>query len=153
MNLKYEEMLRLKRQDEELQVKQMFKPVLVTEVLSINRLNLSYTGLYPGEVAEEVIEVLSRADGDLTYKIHVLCEDRDLDQLDEYVFSMRKTGGYDYNDKYLIMQSPGVKSTYKIAVKVPNFREPRTVKGKLVIFSDELKGKIVLPISCKVVHA
>ena len=150
MNKKYEDILRLKKQQEELNSKMMIRSTIVNDILVVNRLSLVFGASFPGEVVEEPIEVINKSAMDITYKVHVICEDSDLEQLDEYVFSMRKTGGYDYNDKYMIMQSSGVKSCYRIALKVPNFKEPRQIRGKLIFFSDDFRGKLVIPICCRV---
>jgi hypothetical protein len=152
MNKKYEEILRLKKQQEELTLKMQQRVTMIQEVITVNRLTVNFTAGFPGEVLEECVEVTTRGNDEITYKVHVLCDEPDLASLDEYVFSMRKTGGYDYNDKYLIMQSPGVKSTYKVALKVPDSNKERPLRGKLLFFSDDLKGKLIVPIQAKVVH-
>lgn len=45
---------------------------------------------------------------------------KELDDHDEYVYSVRKTTGYDYNERYLIKINPFEEAVFKIALKVPN---------------------------------
>lgn len=143
--------LQQRRKQEEMKLKARLKESLITDILSFNRLSLDFTqGYFPGEVVEENLDVYNKTGLDLTYKIHVLCNDEVLNELDEYVFSMRKTGSYDYNDKYLVLQSPGVKSTYKIAMKVPNTKGTGCIAGQVVFFSDDCKGKVIIPILSRV---
>lgn len=128
--------------------------MLITDLLSFSCLGLNFNSShFPGEVAEEPLEVYNKASIEIGYKIHVHCKDDSLNDLDEYVFSMRKIGSYDYNDKYLVVQSPGVKSTYRIAMKVPNIKSLSQLEGSLVIFSDDCRGRVVMPIKSKVTTA
>lgn len=151
LNRKYEEFLEQRKRIEEMKQKAKLKDVFITELLSFNKLSLFFGGdCFPGEVTEESLEVFNKGGVELTYKIHLVCKDDALNELDEYVFSMRKTGSFDYNDKYLVVQSPGVKSTYKIALKVPNTREACPIDGFVVVFSDDCKGKVNIPIKSKV---
>jgi hypothetical protein len=143
-----------RRRQEELKNKARLKEYLITDILSFSRLSIHFgLGQFPGEVAEESLEVFNKSGLDLSYKIHVLCNDEALNQLDEYVFSMRKTGCYDYNDKYCVLQSPGVKSTYKIALKVPNTKSTGCIAGQVHIFSDDCKGKVIIPILSQVLSS
>jgi hypothetical protein len=126
------------------------KNASITEIIQVSRTVVNYRQLFPGEIAEENLEVTNCSGSEIKYKVHIICQNEELASLEEYVFSMRKTGGYDYNDKYLITQSPSVKSCYKIALKVPNFRTKEILNGRIEIFSDEVKGKISIPLSSTV---
>lgn len=146
----YEKLIIQRKKEEESAFKQLLKSTMITELLSVNKLSFVFNSCFPGEISEDSIEVVNRSDIELTYKVHIVCEDEEFDKLEEYVFSMRKSGGYEYNDRYVILQNPGIRSLYKVAVKVPNMRQSRVFKGKLSIFSDDLRGKITIPITCKV---
>lgn len=97
---------------------------------------------FPGQILEESFEVYNKINQEIKYKVHLKIDDNEFSELEEYVFSMRRTGGYDYNDKYLIMQSPWVKSTYKVAVKIPNVFSGRRITGQLEIYGDNFIGRI-----------
>lgn len=100
----------------------------------------------PGQILEEGFEVYNKVNEEIKYKVHLQIDNQEFSELEEYVFSMRRTGGYDYNDKYLIIQSPWVKSTYKVAVKIPNISQERRITGTLEIYGDAFLGKIEVKI-------
>jgi hypothetical protein len=100
----------------------------------------------PGQILEESFEVYNKVNQEIKYKVHLQIDNHEFSELEEYVFSMRRTGGYDYNDKYLIIQSPWVKSTYKVAVKIPNLTQERRITGTLEIYGDAFLGKIEVKI-------
>jgi hypothetical protein len=135
---------------EKKQFKEEQRNLSISEIIQVSRGVVNYRQLFPGEIAEENLEVVNNSSTEVKYKVHVICDNEELASLEEYVFSMRKTGGYDYNDKYLITQSAFVKSCYKIALKVPNFRTKEILNGRIEIFSDEVKGRISIPLSSKV---
>lgn len=147
LDRKYELFLLQRKRHEEFQMKSKLKEFFIKDILSFNRPTLNFsTGYFPGEVVEELLEVFNKTSLELTYKIHVQCCEESLNQLEEYVFSMRRTGTYDYNDRYQVMQSPGVKSVYKVALKVPNIKSVGIITGQIIVFSDFCKGKVIIPI-------
>jgi hypothetical protein len=54
----------------------------------------------PGNIFEETLEISSLYSENLIVRIEILCDNKELDDHDEYVFSARKLSGYDYNDKF-----------------------------------------------------
>jgi hypothetical protein len=53
----------------------------------------------PGNIMEENLEIRNKSSEYLLVKITVLCHNPDLAALDEYVYSVRKLPGYDYNER------------------------------------------------------
>ena len=59
----------------------------------------------------------------LIIKILVSCLNPELEDHDEYVYSVRKTTAYDYNEKFIVMIPPYKSIMFKIALKVPNIKD------------------------------
>lgn len=59
----------------------------------------------------------------------VICSNEELDDHDEYVYSVRKTVGYEYNEKFVVLIPPNKSQTFKIALKVPNLEKECEIHG------------------------
>lgn len=112
----------------------------------MNKSVIFFQNGFPGQILEESLEVSNISEVEAEYNVTVISEDEEFDHLDEYVFSMRRTGSYDYNDKYLIAQSPMLKCLYKIAVKIPLIKMEKILKGRIEISSNGIIGKIDIKI-------
>ena len=117
-------------------------PLRISDCIGVSKSVIFFQNGFPGQILEESFEVYNKINKEIKYKVHLKIDNDEFSELEEYVFSMRRTGGYDYNDKYLIMQSPWVKSTYKVAVKIPNVMKTRRITGSLEIYGDAFIGKI-----------
>ena len=84
--------------------------------------------MLPGAIKEEVLMIANNcAINDITLNISVFCYHEKFDQLDEYVYSLRKPSNdntCDYDDRFTVNLSPKAISYYRVAVKIPNTREP-----------------------------
>lgn len=125
------------------------KQPLITEVLTMDKLHISYAGLYPGEAQEEPLELHCKGFTEVSFRLEVFCEDEELAALDEYVFSARASGDNTYHDKFLARTSPGSKAAFRIAVKVPQFKTQRIMRGRVEVTADGFRGKLKLPLACK----
>ena len=89
------------------------------------------------------------------FKIQINCLTKEFDDLDEYVYSMRRptqNDAYNYNDTFLILLSKKAISYYKLAIKVPNYREEKEIIGSVVISSEMTqKGDIVIPLKSNII--
>jgi hypothetical protein len=84
------------------------------------------------------------------FKIKINCLSKEFDELDEYVYSMRRPTTQDvfnYNDTFLILLAQKAISYYKLAIKVPNIMEEKEILGNIEISCNECKnGVIKIPI-------
>ncbi len=62
-------------------------------------------------------------------KLLIKCLNPEYDDHDEYVYSVRKTSAYDYNEKYIVLIPPLKSISFKIALKVPNTFEKSSLNG------------------------
>ncbi len=82
-----------------------------------------------GNIFEETLEILNRWSESVVVKLLVVCSNREFDEHDEYVYSVRKTTNYDYNEKYTVLVPPFRSICFKIALKVPNVEKEYDLAG------------------------
>jgi hypothetical protein len=73
---------------------------------------------------------------DVVIKIQVNCLVKEFDNLDEYVYSIRRPSednNYDYNDQFLMILKSNSVSYYRIAIKAPNHKQDVEINGNIVI--------------------
>ena len=126
------------------------------EVLKINQNTVDFGNVFPGQIIEETIIILNNlSHTKVHFKIKVNCLTKEFDELDEYVYSMRRptqNDVFNYNDTFLILLAQKAISYYKLAIKVPNNREEKEILGNIEISSEHTKdGPILIPIKSKIV--
>ena len=105
----------------------------VRDLVSINKNNIIFPNVIPGNICEEDLVFCNLYPDTIIICVQILCTNPEYDDLDEYVFSARKLNGYDYNDKFMLA-CPGQKSfSLKIALKVPNVKNIEKIGGTVLI--------------------
>lgn len=137
------------------------------KVLKINTQSVDFGDVLPGQILEETIIILNNLPNTkVPFKIKVNCLTKEFEELDEYVYSMRRpnpSDAYNYNDIFLIVLAQKAISYYKLAIKVPLHFEEVEILGNIEISSAEspamnitipIRSRIVLPrIKCeKMIH-
>jgi hypothetical protein len=81
---------------------------------------IRFPGVLPGNIFEESFEIFNKSNESLVVKVCAICNNPEFEDHDEYVFSVRKTTNYDYNDKHVVLIPPYKNVQFKVALKVPN---------------------------------
>lgn len=131
------------------------KEMDLKNVLKINNANINFGELFPGQILEETVIILNNLSATkVPFKIKINCLSQEFDDLDEYVYSMRRPTTQDvfnYNDTFLILLAQKAISYYKLAIKVPNIKEEKEILGNIEITCNDCKnGKITIPIKSKI---
>jgi len=126
------------------------------QVLKINTQTVDFGDVFPGQILEETIIILNNlTNTKVPFKIKVNCLTKEFDELDEYVYSMRRPSPNDvfnYNDTFLILLAQKAISYYKLAIKVPLHREEAEILGNIEISSNECPAKnITIPIRSRII--
>lgn len=79
-----------------------------------------------------------------------MCLNKEYDDHDEYVFSVRKTTGYDYNERYVVLIPPYRSMQFKVAIKVPNIAEKKQMDGQVQVSVQGLASQITTPIKAQI---
>jgi len=126
------------------------------QVLKINTHSVDFGDVLPGQILEETIIILNNlSNSKVPFKIKVNCLTKEFDELDEYVYSMRRPNpndAYNYNDTFMILLAQKAISYYKLAIKVPLHRKEAEILGSIEISSSECPAKnLVIPIRSRIV--
>ena len=128
----------------------------IHEVLKVNCEKVDFGEVLPGQIIEETIIILNNMNKTkVPFKVKVNCLSEEFEDLDEYVYSMRRPTPnevFNYNDTFLIILAQKAISYYKLAIKVPNITEEATILGNIEITSEKTQDStIIVPITAKVV--
>jgi hypothetical protein len=108
----------------------------------------------PGQVKEEDLQIYykdtAKLGKQLKIEVKVICESQRFDDLDEYVFGLRKPPNFDFNDTFIIKMDPENRITLRCAVKIPNVKEEMPILGKIKLECPNLEGKLMMPVSADV---
>lgn len=126
------------------------KDLAITDVIGTSIQQIKFGTVIPGNIFEDDLEIQSKIPENLVLKIVVQCHNKEFDDHDEYVFSVRKTVNYDYNEKFALILQPHKTHLFKIALKVPNVKQPNALKGSVVISVQGIDSHITIPISATV---
>lgn len=120
----------------------------------MNQKKIDLGSTLPGQVKEEDLQItykdLNKLNHQLKVEVKVTCESQRFDDLDEYVFGLRKPPNFDFNDTFIIKMDPDNKITLRCAVKIPNVKEEMPILGKIKLECPNLEGKIIIPVSANV---
>lgn len=102
-------------------------------------INFNKSTLFPGSVEEVQItiylkeEYFADIDPFSTYKLKVvaLCNEAKFNDLDEYVFSVRKSQKFQYFEEVFFQLCRKDKAQVKVAVKIPAVLETQDIEGTL----------------------
>ena len=103
------------------------------DILDVNRTYVNFGFNLPGHISEESLELVNRSNENIVVQIIIECLNSELQNTDEYVYSIRRTHLYDYNDKHLLLMSPYSTAAFKLALKVPNMKLKESIKGAIAI--------------------
>ena len=87
----------------------------------------------PGYVLEEILILRNLTSVPLTTRTTVLCFDDELNELDEYIFSVRSEENYDYNENIISKIQPNESVKLFLALKAPNLRNERVIEGNVSV--------------------
>jgi len=122
----------------------------VEDVLQVSRREISYGYCFPGQILEEHLDIVNKSGHDFVVQIVVTCSNDELQDTEEYVYSVRRSHLYDYNDKHYLIMAPYSIASFKFAMKVPNMRINGKVDGQVNISIQGGTGSYTLDLTTKV---
>lgn len=109
----------------------------LNQLLSTSLSDVNYGDVFPGAVHEKELIIKNKSIHNFAIKILVGCTNENLNQLDEYVFSVAKIEKFNFDEKLLIIVPANHTFKAKLALKVPNIQEKCHMKG---FYSIEIIG-------------
>jgi len=122
----------------------------IKDVLEISRKEISYGHCFPGQIAEEQLDIVNKSGHDFVVQILVSCLNDDLQDTEEYVYSIRRSHLYDYNDKHFLIMAPYSVAGFKLAMKVPSMRMNGRIIGNVSISVQGAMGSYIIDLNANV---
>jgi len=122
----------------------------VEDVLQVSRKEISYGYCFPGQIVEEHLDIVNKSSHDFVVQIVVTCLNDELQDTEEYVYSVRRSHLYDYNDKHYLIMAPFSVASFKFAMKVPSMRINGKVDGQVNISIQGATGSYTLNLNTNV---
>jgi hypothetical protein len=126
----------------------------IEDFLIVNTKKIDLGNTLPGQVKEEDLQIVYKdpikKNYQLKVEVKVVCLSERFDELDEYVFGLRKPPMFDFNDTFIIKMDPENKIILRCAVKIPNVKEEMIIEGYIKMECPNLEGKIQIPVSASV---
>jgi len=119
----------------------------IEDVLQISRRDISYGLRFPGQIVEESLDIVNKSTQDFVVQIIVSCLNDELQDTEEYVYSVRRSHLYDYNDKHFLIMAPHSCASFKFALKIPNLRLNGAIIGQVKISVQGMSGSYILDLS------
>lgn len=116
------------------------KKFCIGEFLYVSKPQVDFGTHSPGQIWEESLEITNKSHYNLLVQIEVDCLNSELQEIDEYVYSIRRSYDQDYNDRHFIIMTPLSTASFKLALNVPLVRLSENVLGEARIFVQGLAG-------------
>jgi len=129
-----------------LQNKKKPMPYDIKSFVTVSKSTIKYGNVLPGYIMEDDLEIQNKSSQSLSIKVCVVCHNSELDEHDEYIYSVRKLNIYDYNEKIVSVLPPHNSLKYKIALKVPNLKTGCDLNGSVIVSVQGLESNITIPI-------
>lgn len=107
--------------------------LVIKKLIHISCEKIEFNKMIPGNIIEREIYIKNLSKKILNLNINMTCHDEELNVLDEYVFSVRKTSNFIYLDKISLRVAAGSTIKFNVALKVPNLRSDRIIEGSLTV--------------------
>jgi len=124
----------------------------VKQLIHISKSIIDFGNIFPGQIMEESLDIVNKTNQNLVVEIGLGCENPDFYDTDEYVYSIRRSHLYEFNDKHYLVMAPYSSASFKVTLKAPNVKKSCNNKGFVDIAIQGLKSshKIVLESNIKV---
>jgi len=114
---------------------------LISDILEISTRNINFGFTMPGRIVEESLDLTNNSNEDIVVQICVDCINSELNDTEEYIYSIRRSHLFDYNDKHYLIMSPHSSASFKITLKVPNTKSLKEIQGQATIAVRGVKGE------------
>lgn len=110
-------------------------PFEVSQAVAFTKDHYNLGSVFPGQICEEDLVIRNRTKQPLALVITARCNNKVYDDLDEYVWSLRKASILDYNDKFYVHLSSSSSISLKVALKAPypNTKTSSKIEGEILI--------------------
>jgi len=122
----------------------------VEQLLHISTSNIDFGAIFPGQVVDESLEIVNKTNQNLVVEIYLNCENPDFEDTEEYVYSIRRSHLYDFNDKHYLIMTPYSSASFKVTLKGPCAKKTCDNKGSMDIFIQGIESSFRVQLESKI---
>ena len=107
------------------------KKLEAIDLLRFSKNSYSLGMLIPGQIIEELFIITNPSPESIELQMSIECENKEFDDLDEYVFTIRSADSNSYHHRHKTYFSPFSKAHFRIALKVPPVKDTTKLSGSI----------------------
>jgi len=123
----------------------------LSEIVSISTQRINFGVGMPGKIVEESLDITNKTNEDIVVQIFVDCLNPEFKDSEEYIYSIRRSHLYDYNDKHYLIMSPFSSASFRITLKIPNVKQEVDILGDVKIGVRGVKGVNKIGLNSRVI--
>jgi len=120
------------------------------EVIQVSKRSVDFGTHFPGKIFEEDFEITNVTQQSVMLELFVSCLNTELQNSEEYIYSVRSTNSYDFSERRFLTLGPESKTSLKIALKIPGIRLKNPIQGQVKIISENFRGEHLIDLSSNV---
>jgi len=124
------------------------KKQTLADFLFVTKRKTDFGTLVTGQVLEDTLEIKNQSGQDIWVQLEVDCFNQDLQETEEYVYSLRRDYAQDYNDRHYVFMAADSTAYFRMAIKVPLVKSPLEIIGETRIMVQGLSGMHRIPMRC-----
>jgi len=123
----------------------------IKQLIHISKSNIDFGNIFSGQVVDESLDIVNKTNQNLVVEIALGCENPDFQDADEYVYSIRRSHLFEFNDKHYLVMAPYSSASFRVTLKAPMVKKSCSNRGFVDISIQGLKSshKIVLDSNIK----
>ena len=133
------------------QNQRMSKRLTIHDILLITRRSIDFGTCMLGQITEESFEVTNRSNQNILLQIEVDCFNPELQETEEYVYSLRRSNNQDYNDRHYIIMTGLSTASFKMALKVPLVKSASEIIGETKFSVQGLQGAFCITMQSNII--
>jgi len=122
----------------------------VKQLLHVSKAKISFGNGLPGQIVEESLDIVNKTNQNLIVHITLDCDNHEFRDTEEYVYSIRRSHLYDFNDKHYLIMAPFSSASFKVTLKVPNVKKEGDNNGSADISIKGLKESLKVLLESKI---
>ena len=125
---------------------------LIQDLVEVNRKNIDFGVQLPGKIVEESLQIINKSDQTLTIETYISCQNPELQDTLEYVYSIRNTSNYDYNERHSFTVGPHSLVSFKVALNVPASKSvSNEIQGQVRVITPNCQGELRVALKCNTI--
>jgi len=114
----------------------------VQDLIYVSTSHIDFESILPGQVFESTLEIVNKTNRNVVVQILVDCENSEFKNTKQYVYSIRRSHLFDFNDKHFLMMTPRSSASFHVTLKAPEVSKACRIRGKMDISIQNIPGRL-----------